>query len=183
MATAEDKEELLLSCRYGDIEEVQQFVVKFGAESLEGARDENGNTALHMVCANGHGDILDYLLPKVKPDLLICRNNAGSIPLHWAALNKHLSIIKRLVEYPDGPGPLSINCKNLAGRSPLAEAELSEWEEGALWLTSKMQSEDSNNEAEEEISADDVRDIEVEIQDADGGVARMTLSSSKDKSS
>lgn len=52
--TDDDKYELLVSCRYGDLEDVQAFVKKFGASALGEARDENGNTILHMVCANGH---------------------------------------------------------------------------------------------------------------------------------
>ena len=49
----EDREELLLSCRYDDLEDIQQFVEKFGSESLNEARDESNNTARHMVSANG----------------------------------------------------------------------------------------------------------------------------------
>lgn len=52
--SGEELEELLLSCRYGDLEEIQQFVTKFGPEHLSDVRDENGNTILHMVCGNGH---------------------------------------------------------------------------------------------------------------------------------
>lgn len=52
--TADDNEELLLSCRYGDLDDVRAFVEKFGAEAATAARDENGNTVLHMTCANGH---------------------------------------------------------------------------------------------------------------------------------
>lgn len=50
----EDKEELLLSCRYGDLDDVQEFIKKFGSESLSDLRDANGNTILHMVSGNGH---------------------------------------------------------------------------------------------------------------------------------
>ncbi|KAG9093206.1 hypothetical protein FRC06_011638, partial [Ceratobasidium sp. 370] len=52
--TNDDYEELLLSCRYGDIDDVRAFVDKFGSEAVATARDENGNTVLHMTCANGH---------------------------------------------------------------------------------------------------------------------------------
>lgn len=48
------REELLSSCRYGDLEDVQHFVGKFGAGALTEAKDESGNTVLHMVSANGH---------------------------------------------------------------------------------------------------------------------------------
>lgn len=50
----EDKEEIFLSCRYGDLEEVQDYIQKFGAESLSEIRDGNNNTVLHMISGNGH---------------------------------------------------------------------------------------------------------------------------------
>lgn len=50
----EDKEEIFLSCRYGDLDEVQAYIQKFGAESLSEIRDDNGNTVLHMISGNGH---------------------------------------------------------------------------------------------------------------------------------
>lgn len=52
--TDEDKDDLLLACRYGDIEDVQAFVAKHGPGILNEIRDNNGNCVLHMVCANGH---------------------------------------------------------------------------------------------------------------------------------
>lgn len=52
--TDDDKDELLLSCRYGDLEDVQQFVHNFGSDWLSEVRDEHGNTVLHMICGNGH---------------------------------------------------------------------------------------------------------------------------------
>ena len=50
----EDQEELLLSCRYGDLEDVQAFVANYGPRPLSDAQDEHGNTVLHMACGNGH---------------------------------------------------------------------------------------------------------------------------------
>lgn len=52
--TPEDVEELLLICRYGELEELKQFIKAFGQAPLEEARDEDGNGILHMVCGNGH---------------------------------------------------------------------------------------------------------------------------------
>ena len=52
--TPDDVDDLLLSCRYGDVEDIQQFVSTFGPDPLASARDDNGNTVLHMVAANGH---------------------------------------------------------------------------------------------------------------------------------
>ena len=50
----EEIEEFLLSCRYGEVEEAQAFVEKFGQAAVEGARDDRGNSAVHMCCGNGH---------------------------------------------------------------------------------------------------------------------------------
>jgi ankyrin repeat protein len=50
----EENEDLLLACRYGDRDDVQQFVNKFGSAPLSSVRDENGSSILHMVAANGH---------------------------------------------------------------------------------------------------------------------------------
>ena len=55
--TDDELSELFLSCRYGDLEDVQQFIAKYGSgadSALVTARDDNGNTVLHMCCANGH---------------------------------------------------------------------------------------------------------------------------------
>lgn len=52
--TEEEIVELLLCCRYGELEEVKEFVGKFGSEVVSKARDERGNTILHMCCGNGH---------------------------------------------------------------------------------------------------------------------------------
>lgn len=55
MAPASDEqEELILSARYGDIDDIKLFVDAHGADALADARDESGNSVLHMTCANGH---------------------------------------------------------------------------------------------------------------------------------
>jgi uncharacterized protein len=67
--------------------------------------------------------------------------------------------------------------KNKNGLSPLGEAEMAGWDEGASWFVGKMNLEKvagATTEAEDEPIASD-QAIEVEIQDADGGVAKMTL--------
>ena len=52
--TDDEEKELLLSCRYGDLEDVQQFITKFGQDVVSHIKDDNGNTVLHMTAANGH---------------------------------------------------------------------------------------------------------------------------------
>ncbi|KAL4249248.1 Ankyrin repeat-containing domain superfamily protein [Abortiporus biennis] len=175
--TDDDKDELLLSCRYGDLEDIKQFVEKFGSHSLNDIRDENGNCVLHMVCGNGHTECLDYLIDKVSPTLLSIQNNAKSTPLHWAALNSHLPIVQKLVQFPKGPGVDLIDVKNTAGRTPLGEAENVGWEEGANWMVGVMNLVEGNSKEEEDQVVDNPADIEVEIQDAEGQVAKMKIES------
>ena len=76
-----------------------------------------------------------------------------------------------------------IGIKNVAGRSPLGEAELAGWEEGAKWFVQVMnlnlEQEAEGPEGEEDaldMESGIDRDIEVEIQDADGQIAKMTIS-------
>ncbi|PFH52199.1 hypothetical protein AMATHDRAFT_57565 [Amanita thiersii Skay4041] len=179
--TDEEKDDLLLSCRYGDIDDVREFTLKYGQDSLASIRDDNGNCVLHMVSGNGHIDVLDYLLPLVPSSLLSTQNNAGSTPLHWAALNSHLEVVQKIVQFPDGPGSELIDIKNAAGRSPLTEAEMAGWEEGAKWLVQHMSISDSveNEETvdmvEDETAGQSGHAIEVEIQDADGQIAKMKI--------
>lgn len=53
-----ETDDLLLSCRYGDLEDIQEFVKKFGTQPVAEIRDENDNCVLHMVCGNGHLGVL-----------------------------------------------------------------------------------------------------------------------------
>ncbi|KAF5365902.1 hypothetical protein D9758_006668 [Tetrapyrgos nigripes] len=181
--TVEEKEEALLCCRYGDLEDLQQFVKTYGPEPLSDIRDGNSNSILHMICGNGHKDVLDYILPLVPASLLSAQNNSGSTPLHWAALNSHLAIVQTLVRFPSGPGIDLIDIKNSAGHSPLAEAELAGWEEGAKWFVEVMNldvdkgvKEDNGADVDDSDVVDPKQDIEVEIEDADGQIAKMTIS-------
>lgn len=125
-------------------------------------------------------DVLGYLLPLVPIPLLSAQNNSGSTPLHWAAVNSRLDVSKALVEFPNGPGVNLIDVKNAAGHSPLAEAELAGWDEGAKWFVEVMNldSEEVGKEEGEPDAVVDLNDgpqIEVEIQDAEGQIAKMKI--------
>ncbi|EFP90773.1 hypothetical protein PGT21_013488 [Puccinia graminis f. sp. tritici] len=95
----EELEDLILSCRYGDLEDVQEFVRRFGIAPLDDYVDEHGNSCLHMAAANGHEDVVQYLLQNLEKSSSIHRSNlppASNTPLHWAAMNHHLGILKQL---------------------------------------------------------------------------------------
>ena len=60
----EDRDDVLLAARYGDLYDIQEFVSKFGSDRLVDVRDENGNGLLHMACGNGHlGNLPFVALP------------------------------------------------------------------------------------------------------------------------
>ncbi|KAH8994606.1 ankyrin repeat-containing domain protein [Lactarius akahatsu] len=167
----EDTEDFILSCRYGDIDDLKSFVERFGTDSVGNARDENGNTVLHMASANGHTELLDVLLPIVPSTLLSAQNHAGSTALHWAALNAQLGTARALIGFPAGPGADLIDIKNSAGRSPLGEAEAAGWDEGAKWMVEVMRLDDAGAAVGEEEGAE----AQKEVRDADGRVAHASL--------
>jgi uncharacterized protein len=86
-----------------------------------------------------------------------------------------------------------IDIKNGAGRSPLGEAEMAGFEEGAKWLVERMkldeggggggvkeeEGEGEDEEGKEEVEKDDVGTrrgvVEIEIKDAEGGIANMKI--------
>lgn len=55
--TKEELDELLLCARYGDesdLTDIKAFVEKYGDSWLAEAKDDRGNTCLHLAGANGH---------------------------------------------------------------------------------------------------------------------------------
>ncbi|WVW86871.1 hypothetical protein I302_108926 [Kwoniella bestiolae CBS 10118] len=141
--STEGIEEVLLSARYGELDELKEFVEKFGAQPLAEAKDERGNTVLHMCCGNGHIDVLNYLIPLLPKEVLSRTNEAGSPPLHWAVSNNHVSCVKALVELPEeqGGGLRLLKQTNANKRDAFAESifagegkeEVSGWIEGYLY--------------------------------------------------
>ncbi|WWD20353.1 hypothetical protein CI109_104829 [Kwoniella shandongensis] len=157
--TAEEVEDILLSARYGEVDEIKSFVEKYGAEPLISARDERGNTVLHMCCGNGHLDVLNYLIPLVPKELLTKTNEAGSPAMHWAVSNNHVGCVKALVEIPEeqGGGIQLLKQKNASGRDAFLESlfagegkeEVSGWIEGYLYRIEGDDDEEVGAEGEE----------------------------------
>ena len=127
-------------------------------------------------------ELLDFLLPLVPSQFLATQNHAGSTALHWAALNEQLEVARKLVLHPNSPGRDLIGIKNHTGRSPLGEAEVAGWDEGAKWFVETMilDAEESQEQFVEdgELSVDGKnRETEAEITGVDG-IAKMSLSGS-----
>lgn len=72
-------------------------------------------SALHMATANGHLDIVEYLI-KNGADLNAC-NLEKNTPLHWACLNGHSEVVRVLIV-----GGADATILNSHERTPMDEA-------------------------------------------------------------
>ncbi|KAK3000463.1 hypothetical protein RJ639_021519 [Escallonia herrerae] len=104
------------AARYDDIEDL----INLASTGLSlDSMDSEGRTALHMASANGHVDIVDYLISnRVFAVKDVNSSNAEkNTPLHWACLNGHVEIVKRLI-LAGG----SVSAVNSHERTPVDEA-------------------------------------------------------------
>jgi len=123
-----DFEEFVVCARYGELEDMKAMMDNYleshpDANKCELASKKNayGSTALHMAAANGHLDIMEYLINEcmlTKKELEI-KNEEGNTPLHWAALNGFFEGVKLLMS-----SGASGNIKNNADKEPGYYAEL-----------------------------------------------------------
>ncbi|KAK4656811.1 ankyrin repeat-containing protein [Podospora pseudocomata] len=136
----EEIDDLIYLARVGDKDELSTILsgiiarqttdrIPTPADVLAQAVDESSkNTTLHMASANGHVEIVEYILSRFptadkdqKQAFLDATNEFGNTALHWAALNGHLPIVKLLVE--NGASVALANDKNYI---PLDLASFSE---------------------------------------------------------
>uniref|UniRef100_A0A7S2QRA2 Uncharacterized protein n=1 Tax=Lankesteria abbotti TaxID=340204 RepID=A0A7S2QRA2_9APIC len=108
--------------------------------------DEYGITPLHRAAANGHVDVVRYLVCDCKATIDV-KNESGNTPLHWAALNKHVDVVRLLLE---SCATLDVNQPNDVGKSPLSEAFKSGNEEIQL-LMFQYQSKHGTDEDDDDL--------------------------------
>ncbi|ODQ66191.1 ankyrin, partial [Nadsonia fulvescens var. elongata DSM 6958] len=150
--TAEEIDDVMYDARAGDLESLKAFLDSRPASCLASIRDEYSlATPLHYAAANGHLDVVKYLLELIKRDptsnggLLKVTNESGNIALHWAALNGHLAIVTALCEAGSDPF-----IKNNADHDSYYEAESNEHEEVIDYLLKKFDIEPVELNAEDE---------------------------------
>jgi ankyrin repeat protein len=113
--------------RVNDVDEVRQLL---GNDALNlNARNELGNTALHMAAANGHADLIDLLMqhsatiaqsPGRAAIHVDARNQLGNTPLSYAAQQNQLGPVRRLLHFG-----ANVNSVNESKQTPLDLALLS----------------------------------------------------------
>ena len=79
-----------------------------------------GNTALHSACQYNQEMIAEYLITQLQstPDFLTARNERGFLPIHFAATQGNLRLVRMLSEYMERLG-VSGNSKGGSGWTPL----------------------------------------------------------------
>ncbi|XP_030959587.1 ankyrin repeat-containing protein P16F5.05c isoform X1 [Quercus lobata] len=111
--TSDQVEALLEAARYDDLDDVVSLASS--GVSLD-SKDSLGRTALHMAAANGHLDVVEYLINRgvvmivklLKEQFceflvllyeqdLNAINEEKNTPLHWACLNGHIEVVKKLI--------------------------------------------------------------------------------------
>ncbi len=114
--TAEDMNEVLECARYNELEDMVSLLD--AGVDVDYRRPEDGTTALHMACANGHVEIAGALLQRGARHLA---NAAGNTPLHWACLNGKAEVAALLLEKCKA-GEVDVYLKNGQGKSAFTVA-------------------------------------------------------------
>ncbi|KAF9167664.1 hypothetical protein DFQ26_003628 [Actinomortierella ambigua] len=175
---AEHLEELIECARYGELEEIQAVVQADGekAKKLLSRQGEYGKTPLHMAAANGHLDMVNYLLEIITPGAVNTQNEQGNTALHWAATNGHAKVVEVLVT----KGKANYKIKNAAGHTAMYEAEIHEREQVVAWML-------INTEPEEELKEgggdddDEEDDSDSDDSDNEGASSKAAAAGSSTK--
>ncbi|KAF9175612.1 hypothetical protein BGX21_006859 [Mortierella sp. AD011] len=167
---SEHLEELIECARYGELEEIQAVVESSGPEKakiLLSHQGEYGKTPLHMASANGHIDVVEYLITIISPEAVNIQNEQGNTALHWAATNGHAKVVEALIS----KGKANYKLKNAAGHTAMLEAEMHEREQVVAWML-------INTEPEEELKegADDGDDSDEESEEEEEETAQGSTS-------
>lgn len=142
--TQEEMDCIIYDAREGDLDTLKEIFEEIPKDLLLSIKDDiTLSTPLHMAAANGHFEVIKYLLsiiPKKDAELLAAQQNeSGNTPLHWAAYNGHLSIVQLLCDEYN----VDVFVKNSSGHDVMYEAENNGQEEIENWLLKKYAVEDN----------------------------------------
>lgn len=92
--------EIVEFARYGELQIIEELERLDLLHRLREATDSRGNTALHMAAANGHTEVVRFILKAVGDDKAFVNrlNSENNTALHWACLNGHADVVQALLE-------------------------------------------------------------------------------------
>jgi len=181
LSIEEAKLELLECSRYGEIDAVCAILDTFQHQTIKNkeqvtlfinSKDDNGNTALHKSCANGHMNVTTLLLQRGIDHTC---NNSGNTSLHWAAANGHKDCVEAILKNYDSE-IIDVLQKNNFGRSALTEGFTSQVTEVVGLLL-----EHDSAEEEKLIGGDEIVKEEVDVDDVDESSPDTELEESSKK--
>lgn len=181
-------DDLLYFTRANETQDLQQALLELTQkyqcqpkDVLEATIDpETGNTVLHFCSANGLTDLLAVLLSQLTgPDresvgnhdvllspLINLGNKEGNTPLHWAAYNGNLEVVKKLLAVG-----ADMWLKNSAGHLAMFEAERADKNDVVQHLLEAGGKEVEKAGAEGMPSAEDMEEVQEEEEAAGSGQA------------
>ncbi|PPJ54929.1 hypothetical protein CBER1_06094 [Cercospora berteroae] len=167
--TFDEVDDLLYFTRANEVQDLQQMITELSQkyscsakDVLEAAIDsESGNTVLHLCSANGLAELLPSLLSQLgsaegTPAVFVNHGNKeGNTPLHWAAYNGHLAIVKLLIA-----AGADMWQKNAAGHLAMFEAERADKNNVVQYLLEAGGKEVERAGEEGQPSEEDVEDVQ-----------------------
>lgn len=179
----EDQDAVILDARAGDLESLQEIFTTLIHPKLLATcvSSDNGSTALHMAAANGHLEVVKYIMEQVKQSAdagavgryVNLQNKTGNTALHWATLNGKLDVVQYLCDECDADPFV----KNEFGHDPIFEAENNGKEEVENYFLKKFDVEpESESESEDDVKVSHGTEIEQVTKEATEVLAKQTES-------
>ena len=163
----------------------QKYMCSRGAILSAAVDPESGNSVLHYCSANGFADLSKALLSQLgvrleasgttankgREVIMVNRTNKqGNTPLHWAAYNGHLEVVKILIA-----AGADVWIKNSPGHLAMFEAERAEKSEVVQYLLEVGGERVERAGSETRPSAQDIAHVQSEVSSATNGVADMSM--------
>lgn len=154
-------DEYYLECaRFGELKDLKEAMKEADKSFNVNIKDFRGNTALHMACANGHTEMVKYLINTLHADINI-RNSSNNTPLGWAALNGQKEIVKILLD-----NNADYDNKNSQGKTPSEIAyDTGNYEIAEMIVQKELENKKDLGIKEEDVTGqEDIIDEEIEDQ-------------------